>query len=200
MAVAGAHRAVRRGRGRRCGTSTHAAASSAVAPRPSTLTVMEGSAPASRANRMNSSVPKSLGSGSFFHDRLIQVGRLVARTDTPLPVIVLGDIAARPADERGPSAFTLSNVGAYAVDCVAGHERHLVDPDRALPGEQDSEARERIGGAALSVNTCCFHSPATLAMPRPHRWRQARDRSRSASSATRNVAVERVRLDPDDPR
>src|SRR3954471_9274448 len=55
--------------------STHAAASSAVAPRPSTLTVIDGSAPAARANRMNSSVPKSLGSGSLFQDGLIHVGR-----------------------------------------------------------------------------------------------------------------------------
>jgi len=55
--------------------STHAAASSTVAPRPSTLTVSDGSAPTFRANRMNSSVPKSFGSSSFFHDRLTQSGR-----------------------------------------------------------------------------------------------------------------------------
>src|SRR6185503_10951297 len=55
--------------------STHAAASDAVAPRPSTLTVIEGSAPSARANITNSSVPKSLGSGSFFQERLVHVTR-----------------------------------------------------------------------------------------------------------------------------
>src|SRR6476620_10375695 len=62
--------------------STHAAASSTVAPPPSTFTVIDGSAPAARANATNSSVPKSLGSGSFFHDRLVQVTRS-SRGPTP---------------------------------------------------------------------------------------------------------------------
>jgi hypothetical protein len=59
-----------------------AAASSGVAPRPSTFTVSVGSAPTARAKAINSSVPKSLGSGSFFHDRFVQVGRS-SRGPTP---------------------------------------------------------------------------------------------------------------------
>src|SRR6185369_4103976 len=62
--------------------STQAAASAVDAPRPSTLTVIEGSAPSARANRTNSSVPKSLGSGSFFQERLVQVTRS-SRGPTP---------------------------------------------------------------------------------------------------------------------
>src|SRR6185436_18668924 len=62
--------------------STQAAASSTVAPRPSTLTVIDGSAPAVRANATNSSVPKSLGSVSFFHDKLVQLRRS-SRAPTP---------------------------------------------------------------------------------------------------------------------
>src|SRR6185436_2411086 len=62
--------------------STQAAASSTVAPRPSTFTVIEGSAPAARANATNSSVPKSLGSGSLFHERFVHVTRS-SRGPTP---------------------------------------------------------------------------------------------------------------------
>ena len=62
--------------------STQAAASSAVAPLPSTFTVIDGSAPTRRQKAMNSSVPMSPGSGSFFQDRLIQMGRL-SRGPTP---------------------------------------------------------------------------------------------------------------------
>jgi hypothetical protein len=62
--------------------STQAAASSTVAPRPSTLTVIDGSAPTRRQNATNSSVPTSPGSGSFFHERLIQSGRS-SRGPTP---------------------------------------------------------------------------------------------------------------------
>ena len=62
--------------------STQAAASSAVAPRPSTFTVIDGSAPMRRQNAMNSSVPMSPGSGSFFQERLTQIGR---RSRGPTP-------------------------------------------------------------------------------------------------------------------
>ena len=62
--------------------STQAAASSAVAPRPSTFTVIDGSAPTRRLKAMNSSVPMSPGSGSFFQDRLAQTGR---RSRGPTP-------------------------------------------------------------------------------------------------------------------
>ena len=62
--------------------STHAAASSGVAPAPSTLTTTCGSAPIVRQNAMNSSLPKSLGSRSFHHALLIQDGR---RSRGPTP-------------------------------------------------------------------------------------------------------------------
>src|SRR4029078_8561276 len=62
--------------------STQFAASSTFAPRPSTFTVIEGSAPTARAKAINSSVPKSLGSRSFFHERLVHVTRW-SRGPTP---------------------------------------------------------------------------------------------------------------------
>src|SRR5207248_11645862 len=61
---------------------TQAAASSAVAPRPSTFTVIDGTAPTRRLSAMNSSVPPSPGSGSFFQDRFTQTGR---RSRGPTP-------------------------------------------------------------------------------------------------------------------
>ena len=38
----------------------------------------------------------------------------------------------------------LEDVGAHAAHGVAGHQRHLVDPHRALSREQDREAGERV--------------------------------------------------------
>src|SRR5258706_126122 len=55
--------------------STQATASSAEAPGPSTLTVIDGSAPTLLQRRTNSSVPKSLGSSSFPHERFVHVKR-----------------------------------------------------------------------------------------------------------------------------
>ena len=114
---------------------------------------------------MNSSVPKSPGSGSFFQDRLTQRGALVARADAPLPVVVLRDVAARPPDERGRKglhfledvARTPSTASPGMSDTWSTHTL----PDAA---EEDREARKRIIFAGLRVNPYCFQSPATSAM------------------------------------
>ena len=79
--------------------------------------------------------------------RLVDPGRTpVARTDAPLPVVVLRDVAAGPADERRLQRLdALEHVGADAVDGIARHQRHLIEPEPALAVEQDRELGERIG-------------------------------------------------------
>src|SRR5947208_3576210 len=74
VAVRRAHGALT-GRCRTVRILTHAAASVGVAPRPSTFTVIDGSALTFRQRRTNSSVPKSLGSGSLPQERFVHVSR-----------------------------------------------------------------------------------------------------------------------------
>ena len=72
---------------------------------------------------------------------------LVARTDCPLPVIVLRHVAARPADERRRQRrHLLHDVGARRLASIPRHQRDVVDPDRARSGEQNREPRERVVG------------------------------------------------------
>ena len=67
-------------------------------------------------------------------------------------MIVLRHVSTRPPHERGPQRRTRHDVGANAVDRVAGHERYLVDPDGALAREQDGEAREGMVAVGRNVN------------------------------------------------
>src|SRR6187399_1266649 len=47
----------------------------------------------------------------------------IPRSDAPAPVVVLGDVAARPADERGTErSHLLQHVGAHVVHGVTGYE------------------------------------------------------------------------------
>ena len=70
---------------------------------------------------------------------------LVARPDAPDPVIVLGDVAARPADERRAQRLDpLEDVRAHVVDRVVGNERDLIEPHAAAADEEEREPAQRI--------------------------------------------------------
>ena len=74
----------------------------------------------------------------------------VARSDPPRPAVILRDVPARPADERGTQRpHLLEDIPAHAPDGVARHERHLIDPQRAGAREQDREPRVRVARLRL---------------------------------------------------
>ena len=71
---------------------------------------------------------------------------VIARTDAPFPVIVLGDVSARPTNEpRVQSRYALFNVVADTSFGVAGHQRNLVDPQFSVAGKENGNFCQRIG-------------------------------------------------------
>ncbi len=72
-------------------------------------------------------------------------GAAVAGTDAPRPVVVLRDVAAGPAEERGPQRrHERLDVGPDSAHGIPGKEGRLVDPDTATALEEDGESSERI--------------------------------------------------------
>ena len=74
-------------------------------------------------------------------------GALVAGPDAPRPVVVLGDVAAGPAEEGRPQRrHQRLDVGPHAAHGVAGQERQLVHPHVApATFEEDREAGVGVG-------------------------------------------------------
>src|SRR5689334_6121055 len=66
---------------------------------------------------------------------------LVARPDAPQPAIVLRDVATGPTNKSGIELFDLfENVATHTTGrSVTGHQRNLINPDRAFAGKQDRE-------------------------------------------------------------
>ena len=71
---------------------------------------------------------------------------LVTRADPPLPVVVLRDIASRPAHERRAQGSDLGHyVRSQPSLSIAGHQGHLIDPNRTCANDGQDEPSPRIG-------------------------------------------------------
>ena len=82
------------------------------------------------------------------------LGPLVARSDAPEPVVVLGDVATGPADEgRTERLDPIEDVGAHLVHGIAGHQRHLIEPDTTPAVERERQPRQRIGRATAAARS-----------------------------------------------
>src|SRR5262249_21778310 len=69
-------------------------------------------------------------------------GTVVARTDAPFPVVVLRNVAARPANESGTQwGDSLFHIVADASLGIAWHKRNLIDRQFPMAGKQDGNFR-----------------------------------------------------------
>ncbi|PYU76830.1 MAG: hypothetical protein DMG49_00745 [Acidobacteria bacterium] len=70
---------------------------------------------------------------------------LIAGTNAPHPVIILGNVPAWPANKGRMQRFDLlENVGAHAIHGITRQQRNLVEPEAALSAEQDDNLCKRI--------------------------------------------------------